>query len=119
MPSFPALRRGGVTHYGATTEKRLVARVVPFEDDSEQRWKVVPSVPKFACTLVLTNLDGYDLANVLEFWRSMKGRFDSTWDITINGTTYTNMTFDEDEFTYVESRPEQFSVTLKCVQTKV
>lgn len=116
MPSFPTLRRGGVTHYGATTENRLVTRVVPFEDDSEQRWKVVPK--SFACNLVFNNLDGYDLANVLEFRRSMKGRFDATWDITIGGVTYSNMAFEEDDFAPQETRPNQFSLTLKCIQTR-
>lgn len=116
MASFPTLRSGRVTMYGAERETRFRTTVVQFVGDQEQRWR--SQAPLTAWTLRLIDIDGYDLANVLAFWRSMKGKFDSTWDITVAGVLYSNMAFDQDEFSAVEAKPERYTVELRCLQTR-
>jgi hypothetical protein len=66
--------------------------------------------------LTFTDISGFDLANLLDFFRSAKGRFDATWTLTINGTTYSNMALDSDDFVVVEQRPNCFTLQVKCRQ---
>lgn len=116
MASFPALRSGQVTMYGATRERVYSTKVVRFVNDTEQRWAETAGLARFILTF--THIDGWDLANVLEFFRSNKGRFDSTWDITLAGVTYSYMAFDQDEFVWSETKPNRFSATLRLVQVR-
>jgi hypothetical protein len=116
MPSFPALRSGAVTMYGLQRETRFGTGVVQFCDDSEQRWKAHGALAAF--TLEFRNIGGYDLANILEFFRSMKGAFDSTWDLTIDATTNSNLCFDQDEITWTETKPDRFSLSLRVRQVR-
>lgn len=117
MASFPALRSGAVTMYGGQREMTFGTAVVQFCDDSEQRWRSTGALAGFVLTL--RNVDGYDLANVLEFFRSMKGRFDSSWDLTLGSTLYSNLTFDDDEITWTETKPDRFSLQLRVRQVRV
>lgn len=116
MASFPALTSGKVTMYPAVREKVYGTQVARFVNDQEQRW--TSNVALSGLTLQFTNISGYDLGAIREFWRSMRGRFDSTWDITFNGTTYSFMAFDSDKFSVVETKPERYSLSLKCKQVR-
>lgn len=116
MASFPALRSGAVTMYGAQRDTRFGTGVVQFCDDTEQRWRQHRALAGF--TLELRNVDGYDLANVLEFFRSMKGRWDTTWDLTLGGSTFANLAFDDDDITWTETKPDRFSVQLRVRQVR-
>ncbi len=116
MASFPALRSGAVTMYGGQRETRFGTGVAQFCDDSEQRWKA--HGPLAAFTLEFRHIDGYDLANVQEFFRSMKGAFDSTWDLTLGATLYANLCFDQDDFAWTETKPNRFSVSLRVRQAR-
>lgn len=116
MADFPTLRSGAVTRYGAVRERVHRTEVVQFCDDSEQRWK--RKAPEAAFTLALTDLDGYDLSNVLEFFRSMKGRNDKTWNLVLNAVTYPNCAFAQDNITWQEARPELFTLSLRCRQVR-
>ena len=117
MPSFPTLRSGVVTMYGAERTVRQGTGVVQFLDDSEQRWRQHGALAGF--TLEFRHIDGYDLANVLEFFRSMKGRFDSTWDLTLGGTLHPYLAFEDDEISWQESKPNRFSLQLRVRQARV
>ncbi len=97
-------------------ERRYRTEVVEFLDGSSQRWAGQDGLAAFQLTFA--NLEGYDVANVLEFFRSMKGRFDATWDLTLAGTTYPNLAFDQDELGATETLPNRFSFTLRVMQVR-
>lgn len=119
MASFPSLKSGAVTMTPVTRTRRFATDVIQFADDSEQRWASLPTVGGVAdFVLSFSSIDGYDLDNIREFWRSMKGRYDSTWDITVAGVLYERMAFDSDEFEATETIPNRFNLTLKCIQTR-
>jgi hypothetical protein len=116
MATFPSLRDGSVMRLSSTREQKWGTTLLRFEDDSETRF--LTSLTHTHRTLVLTSINGYDLANVREFWRSMKGRFDSTWDIFVDGAWEYNMAFDTDEFSVTETTPGSFAVSLPCLQVR-
>jgi DMSO/TMAO reductase YedYZ molybdopterin-dependent catalytic subunit len=116
MANFPALRSGQVAMNGTTQTLAYSTGVVQFVNDAEQRWRGMPKL--FRGSLVFTDLNGYDLGLLQEFFRSSKGRFDTTWSITIDGQTWNYMAFDQDDFTYTENRPNLFSCTLKVRQVR-
>lgn len=115
MAVFPALRSGVVGMYPATLGLMFSTQVVKFVNDSEQRWGT--SVGRGDLELVFTDINGYDLSTLYDFFRTAKGQFDNTWSITVNGQTYTNCGFLSDAFEVVESKPGRYSITLKIRQT--
>ena len=116
MASFPALRSGQVTMTPMVRERRYRTEVVEFLDGSAQRWAGQEGLAGFQ--LQFSNLEGYDAANVIEFFRAMKGKFDGTWDLTLAGTLYSNLAFDQDELAATETLPDRFSFTLRVVQIR-
>lgn len=117
MASFPTIKNGGsVAMYGTEQAKSFGVSVLQFENDSEQRWLNTREL--WEGLLVFTSVSGYDLAAVQGFFRSMKGRFDQTWDITIEGSTWNYLTFDQDDFPQTENKYGRFSFQLKCKQVR-
>lgn len=117
MPAvFPALRSGVVGMYPSTLGVVFATQVVQFVNDSEQRWSSQAGLGNFELTF--TNINGYDLSILLDFFRSVKGAFDTTWTLTMNGSTHTNCTFLQDDFTWTESTPEHYTLTLQCRQVQ-
>ena len=114
MNQFPTLTSGVICMTPATIGTGFDTRVMRFCDDTEQRWAGRGQYGVFI--LAFTNISGFDLANLLDFFRSAKGRFDATWTLTINGTTYSNMALDSDDFVVVEQRPNCFTLQVKCRQ---
>lgn len=118
MPAtFPALKTGVVGMYPAVLGVQYATEVVQFVNDTEQRWASNPGLGNFELTF--TNIDGYDLSVLIDFFRSCKGQFDSTWTLAINGQTYTNCTFLSDDITWLENKPERYTLTLKCRQVRL
>lgn len=115
MASFPALQSGQVTMTPMVRERRYRTEVVEFCDGSTQRWAGQDGLHAFQ--LACQNLDGYDLANIVEFFRSMKGKFD-TWDLTIEGVTHPNLAFDQDELPATEGKPNRQSLALRVIQVR-
>jgi hypothetical protein len=116
MATFPSLAAGAVMRLSSTTESKYGTTLLRFEDDFEQRF--VRSLTHRFRVLTLTSLNGYDLSNVREFWNAMKGRFDSTWDIFVDGAWEYNMAFDTDQFLVTETQPGSFAVSLPCLQVR-
>ena len=114
MSQFPTLSTGAVTMTPATLGTGFAARVMRFCNDAEQRWAARGQYGVFV--LMLTNISGFDLSNVRDFFRAVKGRFDPTWSLTINGTTYNNMILDSDDLAATEEKPNQFTLQVKCRQ---
>ena len=89
-----------------------------FLDRSEQRWQQRAALGNF--TLVFTDIEGYDLSQIREFWRSQLGAFDATWTLPAlksGDPTYTNCAFVDDVFSFTETKPNRYSGQLKVIQT--
>jgi hypothetical protein len=91
-------------------------RVMRFCNDAEQRWVSRGQFGVFVLTL--TNISGFDLSIVRDFFRAVKGRFDATWSLTVNGTTHSNLTLDSDDLVVTEQRPNLFNLQVKCRQVQ-
>jgi len=117
MPaSFPALKSGVVAKYPVVRDVRLETGVVRFEDDTEQRW--VRARARNSFRLQFSRLSEEDVATIEAFFRSCKGKFDTTWDITIGGTTYSHCTFEDDTFAVTETSEGLFTVALNIRQVR-
>ena len=114
MSQFPTLTTGVVTMTPATIGTGFGTRVMRFCNDAEQRWATRGQHGVFVLTL--NNISGFDLSNVVDFFRSVKGRFDATWTLTINSTTYSNMVLDSDDLVVLEQKPNYFTLQVKCRQ---
>jgi hypothetical protein len=98
----------------ATLGTGFATRLMRFCNDAEQRWSARGQYAVFVLTL--TNISGFDLSNVRDFFRTVKGRFDATWSLTINGATYNNMILDSDDLIVTEQKPNLFTLQVKCRQ---
>lgn len=116
MANFPTLSSGQVAKHPATRIRSASTKVLSFADDTEQRWKQRAPLARF--TLTYRRLKQADMITLRNFFDSMKGEYDSTFSITLDGTTYNNCAFDQDEFTYVEKSEKLYDVTLKIRQTQ-
>ena len=96
----------------ATLGSGFATRVIRFCDDSEQRW--VTRCPYSTFVLLLKDIDGYDLSQVLAFFRTVQGRYNATWTLTINGTTFPTMMLDSDDLPAVENRQNLYTLQVKC-----
>lgn len=114
MASFPTLRSGQVTMTPLTRASEFVTGVIRYRNGSEQRF--VQRAERARFVLSFSNLDGYDVATLRDFWRSTKGAFDATWGITIDGVLYEGCAFEDDEFSVTESKAERYSVSLRVIQ---
>ena len=114
MASFPTLRSGQVTMTPLTRGLEFRTQVHKFKNGSEQR--VAERGERARFVLSYTNLDGYDVSTLCDFWRSTKGSFDATWDITVDGVLYEGCAFEDDAFPATESKAERASLSLKVTQ---
>ena len=114
MSQFPLLTTGVVTMTPATLGIGFATRVMRFCNDAEQRWAGRGQYAVFVLTL--TNISGFDVSNDRDFFRAVKGRFEPTWSLTINGTTYNNMILESDELVVTEQKPNLFTLQVKCRQ---
>jgi hypothetical protein len=114
MLQFPLLTAGVVTMTPATIGAGFATRVQRFCNDAEQRWASRGQYGVFVLTL--TSISGFDLSNIRDFFRTVKGRFDATWSLAINGTTYFNMVLDSDDLAVVEQHPNSYNLQIKCHQ---
>ena len=115
MASFPTLSSGAVALYPLKHVARYPVRVIEFNDDSTQRWKQGAALNEFE--LVFADLSATDRDTLQTFFDSVKGAYDSTWDITIGGTLYDNMAFEDDAPQWHEKTAESWDVTFRIRQT--
>lgn len=102
--------------YPLTEETRWPVRVLRYADDTQQRFQVAAGLRRFR--LVLETLSAADLATVQTFFDARKGAHATDWDITIGGTLYSYLTFEQDEIAAVERTPKLYDVTLTVRQTR-
>lgn len=116
MASFPNLQSGNPVLHPAGRGTVYNTRVVQFENGSEQRWQGAPTRKRW--TLTYQGIDGYDVSLIRAFFRSVKGRFDSTWDITVDAVLYENMVFEEDGLRVSETEDGKHDVSISAVQVQ-
>jgi hypothetical protein len=86
------------------------ARVLEFGDGTEQRFRMRPKAARFR--LSLDGISAADVSTVRTFFEACKGRFDTTWSLTIGGTTWTGLGFMSDEFQATETQRLRWRVSL-------
>jgi hypothetical protein len=91
----------------ATLGTGFATRVTRFCNAAEQRWASRGQYGLFVLTL--TNMSGYDLSDIRDFFRTVKWRFDTTWSLAINGATYSNMILGSDDLVVTEQKPNLFT----------
>src|SRR5438309_5966762 len=117
MPSvFPTFVRGNVWLAPATRAISAPTRVVQFLNDKEQRWRSADIQESW--TLTYSNLLYTEIQAIQNFFLTVKGAYDTTWTFPFEGTSFTLMCFDQDDFTAVESQHGRWSVSLKIRQTQ-
>jgi hypothetical protein len=99
MRVYGALASQAMAMYPATLSHRFITRVLKFVNDSEQRWTV--SGELFSCVLEFSHLSGYDFAQILGFFQTMRGAYIdaallNTFSITIDSVPYYWCVFDQD-----------------------
>lgn len=112
--AFPTLKSGNTVFYPLQDTQSFGTTVMRFLDDSEQRYRCRPMLRRFV--LVCPNVNAYDSALIMKFFRSQFGRFDSTWTLTIGGVTYSNLAFDVDSFKMTENLTNRHAMTFPVIQ---
>lgn len=113
MASFPAIFSGSVALYPLQRSTRLATKVLEFTNFTEQRWRTGNRLESF--TLSFSEIVLADMLTLRTFFDARKGGFDTTWDITIGGTTYPSMMFIDDTFEATEGAGS-YSVQLRVRQ---
>ena len=116
MASFPALFSGVVTLYPVTQGERRPVGILQFSDFTEQRFR--KSAPLARFVLTLEDLKEADRITIETFFDSVRGGFDSTWDITLDGATYSHMAFETDTMEQKQVAGNLWSVSLPCRQVR-
>lgn len=117
MATFPVIRGGSTVLYPLTDAQGPQAAVQRFIGGQEQRWQSFRSRKRFR--LEYRNLTGYEASEIADFYRQVKGAFDSTNEITIGGVTYQNMAVASDLEAWREDRfPDRQSLGLDLIQTE-
>ena len=116
MPSIPTITKGRVAMYPLVRTATRKTTVLTFGGDTEQRWICQRPVTSF--NLVYTDIDGYSVGLLRDFWTSQGGASTSEFDFTIGGTTYHHLVFENDEFTLQQAKPLRFSVQFSVRQVR-
>lgn len=112
--SFPAVA-GGFRRI--TKGPKFVTRVLPFVDGSEQRISV-QSDGLLEIEFGFPNVSAAVVVQLNTFLQTQKGSFDSTWDVTIDGTLYSNMALVEDSWREDNIIGNRYSLSFRARQTK-
>jgi hypothetical protein len=108
--SFPTLSGGTTVMYPLRIKVSCLTRIQRGTNAAEQRYAVAAPFATFDATY--TNLSAADQASVQGFHDSQKGAFDSTWDLTFDGKTFTAMRFTSDELKWTETIPNRWTTQL-------
>lgn len=124
MPIFPKLSSGVVAKYPTTRRHNWRTGRIIFTDMSEQRWAKGQPFEEF--DLEFQNVGGVDKETLRNFFNSVKGPFDTTWEFDFpdppapaSPGQFLHMKFAKDStFTAVENKPGRWAVTLRVQQTR-
>lgn len=114
--TFPTLSNGQVCMYPVQRSVSVATKVIRFANDTQQRFQTAPILN--AWVLEYRSLTWANLSTLRTFFQTQKGQFDKSWTFPFDGTSYTAMTFDQDDFTYTETAEaiNRYSVSLRCRQ---
>jgi hypothetical protein len=114
--SLPTVRGGAAALYPVTRSIEFLTDIAIALNATEQRAKRRP--PLIRWNLPYTRVNATDTAAIKAFFESQKGTFDSTWTFTLDGYSYTGLTFEDDVFTVQEDAgtPTYYSFTLRARQ---
>lgn len=104
--------------YGSSKTLAYQSKIAKFLTGEEQRWAAQP--PRATgISIVLEEISAYDLSVIRSFYIAANGPLDTTWDISYDGVTYSNLAFEGDGFapTLHPTLPERWNLTLKVRQT--
>jgi hypothetical protein len=116
MASFPTLFAGSAALYPVTNAQRYPVTVLQFTDRTEQRWAESAPVRRFV--LQLDGMTAAERTSIVSFYETMKGGFDSTWDLTLAGTLYSYLCFADEPLVAVEGVDRTWSITLAIQQVR-
>lgn len=116
--SLPAVRGTAQVLYPVTRRVEFLTDVAIGLNATEQRFKKRPPLTRFV--LPYTKINNTDMLAMRAFHASQFGTFDSTWSVTLGSTTYSNLTFEDDTFTALQTAdyPTAWSFTLRARQTQ-
>ena len=123
MPTFPTISFGRVMQFPLARTNSCKTQVLQYTNDQEQRW--VRFQPVLDLELTFTEVDGTSISLVREFWQSMKGTDQTTFDMNLgtgpHGESYswTNLLFVDDSFKITQNaKPNRWNLSLKLRQTQ-
>lgn len=121
MKVYSPLLDQAIAMYPAMLTHSVITRVIKFANDTEQRWSVRPEL--FSATLQYSAVNGYDLALIQAFFRTMRGEYVDTlmlnvFDITIDGVQYFWCVFDQDSISPESEIGETYSFVLNIKQLR-
>lgn len=116
MAQFPTISFGRAAMYPLTRTSRQRTTVLLFVGDQEQRW--VSQKPVQQWQLVFTDVDGYSISVLREFWAGQGGASTSEFDLALGGTTYHHLVFVDDSFRITQNKANRFTVTMNVRQTR-
>lgn len=114
--TFPNLSSGQVCMYPVQRSVSVATKKIRFANDTEQRFQTAPILN--AWVLDYKGLTAANLSTLRTFFQTQKGQFDKSWTFPFDGTSYTAMTFDQDDFTFTETADAvgRFSLSLRVRQ---
>ena len=115
MASFPTLSTGAIATYPLARTVSAATVVHRFEDDSEQRYRDRVILHEFELNFESISFDDWSLIRV--FFEARRGSFEP-WDITVDGTLYSDCIFVDDSLTRTEDKPNRVSGSVKVRQIK-
>jgi hypothetical protein len=116
MADYPNLSTGKIARYPLVRTVSYRTRVLTFLNGAQQRWSVRKPLLS-PLILTYTNIKRADRTTLENFFKSMKGAFDHTFTLTLDGTAYLNCYFDQDEMVWTEQKPNRWSTTVKIRQS--
>lgn len=116
MATFPTPFAGKSAVYPVTIAKRYPVAVLKFTDASEQRYRQSAAVHRFVLQVDQATRTEKDA--ISDFFETVKGSFDATWDMNLGGVSYLYLAFADDKMTATESSNGIWSLTVNIVQTR-
>lgn len=114
--AFPTPFDGNAALYPLTIAKRYPVAVLKFTDGTEQRYRQAAGLNAF--TLELSEITAAEKDAIVDFFETVKGSFDATWDLVLAGTTYGYMAFADDKIEATEGASGVWSMSVRLVQTR-
>ena len=108
MPTLPTVRSGATCLYPVTRTSTYKTTVLSFVGDAEQRFVSQRPVQDFI--LQYTNIEGYDVGVLRQFWSGQGGASTSEFDFILDGATYHHCVFASDSFQTTSGK----GLTLNC-----